>query len=131
MFTSPVSKISAVLLVLVVGLVTASFVTRSAYAPSVDRSYDNIEQLRAFRPSASHYDQIEQVRLGRSFNVSGDRFYDTVEGLRAFRLVDTLGYEQIETLRLQRGSNSLNIGSLYDQIEQVRLGRTSNASANR
>jgi len=126
MLTSPVSKIFATLLVIAVILGTASFATRSAHAPSVDRSYDSIEQLHAFRPSASHYDLIEQVRLGRTFNTSIDRAYDGLEGLRALRSgVDTVcsfGYDQIESLRIERGVN-FTTASSYDLIEQLRNGR--------
>lgn len=131
MFTNPVSKVFVLLLVLAVTFVSASFAVRSTNPASVDRSYDRLEQLRSVRSSAFHYDLIEQVRLGRNFNAPTNRSYDSIEGLRSLRSAVSTAYDQIETLRLQRGSHSLNIGSLYDLIEQVRLGRNFNAPANR
>lgn len=90
MFTDHTSKISVLLLVIAVALVTASFVTRSAAVPVADRSYDSIEAMRALPDSPS-------------------------------------GYEQIETLRAQRGVSLFAADSRYDQIEQVRLERTRSA----
>lgn len=124
MFTSNVSKILLVLLVLAVTIVTASFATHSNGATSVDRSYDRVEQLRSLRPNASTYDVIEQVRIGRTYNISMGRSYDGVEQLRSLStdVYTALGfqYDPIEQLRLDRISND---DHFYDEIESLRLSR--------
>jgi len=87
MFTKPVTKIFAVLLVLAVASITASFISGSPPASATDRSYDRVEQMRAARSRVdSSYSLIEQVRLGRTLNSSVDRSYDGLEQMRNDRL---------------------------------------------
>jgi hypothetical protein len=122
-------------LVVVIALTVREAVATTALV--ADYSYDSIEHVRAVGHPASNvegnrrYDLIEQVRLGRNFNVASDRSYDSVEGLRALRSsVDSMlasGYDQIESLRMQRLADSRAATSDYDLIELVRLGRTSNS----
>ena len=57
---------------------------------------------------------------------AADRSYDSIEQARA--LPDSAsGYEEVESVRLQRGGSLLTVDFRYDSIEQVRLGRVFNA----
>ena len=143
MFTNSISKISVLLLVLVVAFVTASFVAHPSAVSSADRSYDRLEQARAARlmaqPSGVDYAQIEFVRISRNSpnanasydaleqvrntrTLSADRSYDSLEQLRLSRpaavAASASSYDMIEVLRLNRGANDP-----YAQIEALRLGR--------
>ena len=124
MYTSRTSKILITLFVLFAALTTISFVARSNNTPSVDRTYDSIEQLRVIRTSTSHDDQIEQVRLARFLDALTDRSYDDIEGLRNLRAgvvsAPDFGYDLIEQVRLER---SYTADRSYDKIEALRLGR--------
>ena len=136
MFSNSVSKIFVTLLVLAVACVTASFVTRSANIPNANRSYDNIEQIRAARslvPSLAH--TLREVQLGERYGEMPQPF--SVEKLlREYWLGERYGqspnlaisssYDQIETLRIGRGV-SFTAASSYDLIEQLRLGRANKA----
>ena len=111
MFANRISKMFLVLLVLVTALATVSFVTHSANISAMDRSYDNVEQVRAQRTSAftaaaSSYDQIETLRIQRSaIALAANSGYDAIQQLRlgrAFNAVTDHSYDQVETLRLQR-----------------------------
>jgi hypothetical protein len=108
MFTSQISKIFIVLLVLAFALVSASFVTGSTPAVA-DLSSDT---------------QIENVRLQRSFNLI-DASYNSVEQVRFSRALATYnsGYDQIENIRAQRTSASAAVDSSYNLVENVRLER--------
>jgi len=118
-------------LVVVIALTVREAVATTALV--ADYSYDSIEHIRAAGHPASNvegsrrYDLIEQVRLGRNFNVASGRSYDSVEGLRALRSTVaaslTSGYDQIEALRIERSASPLPIASSYDLIEQVRMQR--------
>lgn len=107
MFTNRIAKSLAILLMTVVFLGTASFATRSSILPKADRSYDSLEQSRAFRSLAStsnaaNYDQIETVRIQRS------------------SLAIYADYDAIEQLRNGRG---MSADRSYDSLEALRLGR--------
>ena len=110
MFTNRISKMLVVLLVIVAALATVSFAARSATIPVADRSYDLIEHVR-------------------TASVHADRLYDSIEQMRADRSADSTisSYDQIEALRVQRGSSSLAVNSSYDAIEKLRLERGFNA----
>ena len=57
---------------------------------------------------------------------AADRSYDSIEQARA--LPDSASsYDQVETLRIQRGANPLTVDAGYDSIEQLRVDRASNA----
>jgi hypothetical protein len=60
---------------------------------------------------------------------AADRSYDLIEQLRSHRPAAFIGfsYDQIEALRVQRGTVSLTANSGYDAIEQLRLGRAFHA----
>lgn len=94
MSTNNISRIFIVLLVLVVAMVTVSFVNHSAASAVADRSYDTIEQLRikaaAFVADTS-YDAIERLRLSApaTSNASASG-YDQVEAVRLHRSLGTL-----------------------------------------
>ena len=126
MFASRISKFFIVLLVFVAALATVSFAVRSANAPTVDRSYDAIEQMHALRFISSSYDLVEQIRVKRSSmdvkNVAireyqlGERYGELPQDVasekaaRKYWLGERYGqlpntdhsYEMIEALRLER-----------------------------
>ncbi len=143
MFSNSISKISVLILVSVVAFVTASFVAHPDAVPSADRSYDSLEQARTTRtmaqPFRADYAQIEFVRISRNSpnananydaleqvrntrTLSADRSFDSLEQLRltqpAAFAASASGYDMIEVLRLNRGTNDP-----YAQIEALRLGR--------
>lgn len=143
MFTNSISKISVLLLVLVIAFVTVSFATHPAAVSSADRSYDSLEQARTTRPMAhifgATYDQIESLRVLRNRpnpnasydaleqvrnerGLSADRSYDSLERVRASNSVSfpasVSSYDIVEALRLTRGTKDA-----YSQLEALRLGR--------
>ncbi len=138
-------------IITVLAILTLGMIKFSA-TPKADHSYDAVERMHASRsftyaPKLASYDQIEKVRAQRALNLtadnynpleqlrtarglSADRAYDKVENARALRnngLAIAFAYDQIESLRIQRGVGPLAIASAYDLIEQVRLGRAFNA----
>jgi hypothetical protein len=128
MFTSQISKIFVVLLVLAFALVSASFVADSTPA-AADLSYDSLEQVRASRSFMSAPDldaQIENVRLQRALVlIAGDASYDVIEQIRSSRTLASAAssYDQVENIRAQRTLAPATMDTSYSMVEQVRLER--------
>jgi hypothetical protein len=71
------------------------------------------------------YDQVEQVRAGRSQrNLQADRSYDAIENQRVETSLTTTdrSYEEVEALRTNR--SAVVADRSYDQIENLRAMRT-------
>lgn len=132
MLTNRFSNIFIVSLVLAAALITVSFAVSSApsaSAPTVSRLYDEIEQMRLersfSRPQAdTSYDQIEELRVG-SVPVTA---YDQIETLRAGRTLGSFAvghdYDAIEQIRADRLIAILHTDGSYDALENLRILRT-------
>lgn len=125
----------ALSLLLVMGLTYRSAVSNSALAFSVDRSYDEIEHLRAARGpllAADHtYDEIERIRAGRDALAEGDHSYDDIERLRSTRgnlLTGDISQDAIQWIHVTHGALLLGDHS-YDEIEHLRAARDSQSVA--
>jgi len=144
-------QVAFTIVITIIAILTLSMVKFSA-APVADHSYDAVEQMHASPPftyasNLASYEQIENARAQRALSLtadsynpieqlrtarglSTDRSYDNIEEARALcnhGLAIAFDYDQIESLRIQRGVGPLAIASAYDLIEQVRLGRAVNA----
>lgn len=123
MFTSQMSKIFLVLLVLAVAFVSASFVARSAPAApdlSSDKQIENVRMQRSFSLIDASYNSVEWVRISRA-PASYNSGYDQVEKIRAQRTFTTAAadssYDLVESVRLDRG---IAADRSYDNIEAIR-----------
>lgn len=127
----------ALSLALVTLLTYHAAASNSAVAASVDRSYDEIEHLRAARGAMlaadRSYDGIERLRSTRDALAQGDHSYDDIEHLRATRgslPTGDLTYEALEWVHVVDGALLLGDRS-YDEIEHIRSARSSMSEADR